>query len=152
MRVLEIGPGSGTFTVEAAKHVGQLGMVFAIDIEPKEISRLSSRIQREKIRNVTARVASAYELPFPDNFFERVFMVAVLAEIPDRKRALLEMKRVLKEDGLLAIGEFLLDPDYPRRRTVIRWCKDAGFEPVTAHGGLIHYVVTFGKATCMAAS
>jgi len=73
-------------------------------------------------------------------------MIAVLAEIPDRKRALLEMKRVLRDDGLLAIGEFLLDPDYPRRRTVIDWCKDAGFELVNRYGGVIHYLLTFNKS------
>jgi ubiquinone/menaquinone biosynthesis C-methylase UbiE len=143
MRVLEIGPGPGTLTIEAAKRVGGNGRIFAVDIEPAEISRLNRRLQREKITNVTTKVASAYELPFPDKAFDIVFMIAVLAEIPDKKKALLEIKRVLKDDGLLAIGEFLPDPDYPRRKTVIGWCKDAGLEPVAAHGGLVHYVVTF---------
>jgi len=145
MCVLEIGPGPGTFTIEAAKRVGANGKVFAVDIEQAEISRLNRRLHRENITNVTARLASACELPFPDKTFDRVFMVTVLAEIPDRKRALLEIKRVLKDEGLLAVGELLLDPDYPRRKTVIGWCKDAGLEPVAAHGGLVHYLVTFGK-------
>jgi len=146
MHVLEIGPGPGTFTVEASKRVGENGKVFAVDIQSSVISKLNSRLQRAKIENVIARVASAYELPFSNNTFDRVFMIAVLAEIPDRKRALLEMKRVLRDDGLLAIGEFLLDPDYPRRRTVIDWCKDAGFELVNRYGGVIHYLLTFNKS------
>ena len=29
------------------------------------------------------------------------------------------MRRVLKDDGLLAIGEFLPDPDCPRKRTIV---------------------------------
>ncbi len=37
------------------------------------------------------------------------------------------IKRVLKDDGLLAIGEFLPDPDYPRRKTVAAWCQESGF-------------------------
>ncbi len=73
--------------------------------------------------------------------------MAVLAEIPDRNKALLEIKRVLKDNGLLAIGEFLPDPDYPFRKTVIHWCKDAGFELVSEYGGVLHYVLTFKKAT-----
>jgi len=143
MTVLEIGPGPGTFTIEAAKRVGERGRVFAIDIEPKEILRLESRLHREKITNVTTKVASAYELPFPNNAFDRVFMIAVLAEIPDKRKALLEIKRVLKDDGLLAIGEFLPDPDYPRRKTVIHWCRAAGLQFVGGYGGLVQYLLTF---------
>ena len=45
------------------------------------------------------------------------------------------------------IGEFLPDPDYPRRKTAIRWCKHAGFELVSEYGGALHYVLTFRKST-----
>jgi len=147
MCILEIGPGPGTFTIEAAKRVGEKGKVFAVDIQPTVISKLNSRLQRDKIANVTTKVASAYELPFSNNTFDRVYMIAVLAEIPDKKKALLEIKRVLKDNGLLAIGEFLPDPDYPRRKTVINWCKDTGFELVRGYGGVLHYVLTFKKST-----
>jgi len=147
MHVLEIGPGPGTFTIEASKRVGENGKVFAIDIQPSVISRLKSSLQRAKIANVMARVASAYELPFSNNTFDRAFMIAVSAEIPNRKKALLEIKRVLRDDGLLAIGEFLLDPDYPRRTTVTDWCKDSGFELVDRYGGVLHYLLRFKKST-----
>lgn len=73
-------------------------------------------------------------------------MITVLAEIPDRKKALLEIRRVLKDNGLLAIGEFIFDPDYPRRKTVIKWCRDAGFEPFREYGGILHYVLVFNKS------
>jgi len=147
MHVLEIGPGPGTFTIEASKRVGENGKVFAIDIQPSVISKLNSRLQRAGIANVIARVASAYELPFSNRTFDRVFMIAVLAEIPDRKKTLLEIKRVLRDDGLLAIGEFLLDPDYPRRSTVTDWCRDAGFELDKGYGGVMHYLLIFRKST-----
>ncbi len=73
-------------------------------------------------------------------------MVAVLGEIPDKQRALAEFKRVLKDDGYLAIGEFLPDPDYPRRSTVTAWCKEVGFELAEAYGNIIHYLLLFSKA------
>jgi len=147
MCVLEIGPGPGTFTIEASRRVGEKGRVFAVDIQSAMISILNSRLQRNKIENVVTRVASAYESPFSNETFDRVFMITVLAEIPDRKKALIEIKRVLKDDGLHAIGEMLLDPDYPRRKTVIDWCKDAGFELVEGSRGLLHYMLTFKKST-----
>ncbi len=141
MYVLEIGPGPGTFTREAAARVGK-GKVFAVDIQRGVIMTLKKRLQKD-ITHAVLCVASAYELPFSDSVFDRVFMVAVLAEIPDRKRALHEMKRVLKDDGLLGIGEFLPDPDYPRRKTVVSWCENAGFNLVSTHGSILHYVLTF---------
>lgn len=143
MQVLELGPGSGVFTVEASRLVGETGRVFAVDIQPRVISNLNSRLQREGITNVVGKVASAYELPLPSNSIDRVFMIAVLPEIPDPKKALVEVKRVLKYDGLLAVGELVPDPDYPRRKTVIRWCRDAGFELVGGYGGVLHYLLVF---------
>jgi len=139
------GPRSWNLTIEAARRVGEKGKVFVVDIQPTVISRIISRLQRDKITNVTAKVASAYELPFSNSTFDRAFMIAVLAEIPDRKKALLEIKRVLKDSGLLAIGEFLADPDYPNRKTVIHWCRGAGFELANGYGGVLHYLLTFKK-------
>jgi hypothetical protein len=54
---------------------------------------------------------------------------------------------VLKDDGILAVGELVLDPDYPRRKMVIRWCRDAGLEPVDEYGSVVHYVLTFRPTT-----
>jgi ubiquinone/menaquinone biosynthesis C-methylase UbiE len=143
MRVLEIGPGAGLFTIEAARRVTEAGGVFAFDIQPSLVAKLHARLRNEGVTNVRAVAASAYEIPYPDSSFDRVFMIAVLAEIPDRRRALIEIKRVLRSDGLLAIGELLPDPDYPLPRTVRRWCADAGFVPVDSHGGILHYLLTF---------
>ncbi|MEM3063274.1 MAG: dimethylmenaquinone methyltransferase, partial [Nitrososphaerota archaeon] len=77
---------------------------------------------------------------------DRVFMITVLGEISDKKKALIEIKRVLKDDGLLAIGELLFDPDYPRRKTVIGWCKDAEFKLIGSYGNIFHYLLTFKKS------
>jgi ubiquinone/menaquinone biosynthesis C-methylase UbiE len=145
MQVLEIGPGPGTFTFAVARRVGDRGHVYAVDIQESIISGLSEKIARQGIPNVTARVASAYELPFPDQFFDRVFMIAVLGEIPDKKRALTEFRRVIKDNGILAIGEFLPDPDYPRRKTVVAWCEGSGFYLSEQFGNLLHYLLLFRK-------
>ena len=145
MRLLEVGPGPGTFTFAAASSVGETGRVYAIDIQESIISRLNKKIGQQDVGNITAEEASAYELPYPDGYFERVYMVAVLGEIPDKQRALGEFKRVLKDDGYLAIGEFLPDPDYPRKSTAVRWCGEAGFELVDDFGNIMHYLLLFRK-------
>jgi SAM-dependent methyltransferase len=143
LHVLEIGPGAGLFTIEAARRAAGPGHVFALDIQPSLVAKLHARLRAEGVTNAGAVAASAYEIPCRDSSFDRVFMIAVLAEIPDRPRALIEIKRVLRSDGLLAIGELLPDPDYPLPNTVRRWCADAGFVPVDSHGGFLHYLLTF---------
>ncbi len=54
-------------------------------------------------------------------------MVPVFQEIPDIARALRGIKQVWKSGRILALAEFLLDPDFPGRSTTIRLCQRAGF-------------------------
>ena len=143
MQVLELGPGPGTFTVEAARRAGPQGVVHAVDIQADMLERLQVTLAAAGVGNVSLHLASAYALPVPDASIDRLFMVAVLAEIPDKARALTEFRRVLKPDGLLAVGELLLDPDFPRPVTVRRWCEAAGFQFVARYGALLHYLALF---------
>ncbi len=130
MTVLELGPGPGTFTLEAARRVGPDGRVIAVDVEARMISILQRAVAAAELSNVEAHVADAYRLPVPDASVDLAFMVTVLAEIPDRQRALAELKRVLKPEGNLSVTEAVFDPDYPRASTVTRWCEEAGFRLV----------------------
>jgi ubiquinone/menaquinone biosynthesis C-methylase UbiE len=143
MKILEVGPGSGFFTFELAKYVGPSGHVYAVDIERKMITLLEERIKREKIENITAKAASAYEIPLAKNSVDLVFMGGVLGEIPDKQRALREMQRVLKKEGFLAVMECLIDPDYPRRKTMMGWFEDAGCELTGSYGSAFLYTLTF---------
>ena len=111
MTVLEVGPGKGTYTLETARQLGPQGRMVAIDIEPTIIERLQTRAQASGIDNLEARVADVYALPFEDASFDAITMMATLGEIPDADRALDELRRVLKPSGVLAISEFLVDPD-----------------------------------------
>jgi tRNA G46 methylase TrmB len=61
--VLELGPGPGVFTVEAARRVGHTGRVVAVDIQPEMIYRVGQRVRAAGLTNVTVRVADAQELP-----------------------------------------------------------------------------------------
>lgn len=142
MTVLEVGCGPGTFTTMAARFA-RPGVVHAVDIAPGMIELLETRLGREGVDNVVSHVASAYELPLEPDSVDRAFMVTVLGEIPDKVRALREIRRVMKPDALLAVSEFFPDPDYPRRRTVIGWCRAAGLELTGQAGGPIEYTLTF---------
>jgi SAM-dependent methyltransferase len=144
-RVLELGPGPGAFTVDAARRTQPGGTVVAVDIQPRMIAAVDKRVQEAGLTNVETHVASAYELPVEDGSIDRAFLVTVLPEIPDRQRALAELRRVLKPGGVLSITEEFLDPDYPLARTTERWAEQAGFELAESHGNWWVYTLNFRK-------
>lgn len=145
MRILEIGPGNGTYTMATATQVGKRGKVITVDIEPKMIQWVETRVQREGVRNIEARVADVFELPFDPGYFDMVYMIAVIGEIPTPERALKEFHRVLSPTGTLAFSEILMDPDYPRAQWLISLANEAGFQVKDKIGNFFYYTLIFGK-------
>ena len=146
--VVDLGCGSGAFTTFVARMVGETGKVYAVDIQPamlKQLERKLARPENQDIKNIEPKQASAYDLPFEDGSIDLVYMVTVLQEIPDRGRALREIRRVLKPGGILAVTEFLPDPDYPWCSTVIKLCQREGFILDANLGNLWNYTVRFKK-------
>lgn len=148
MRVLEVGCGSGAFVTFVARAVEKTGKVFALDIQPGMLKQLEAKLRKPEnrdIKNIKLILGSAYELPFEDNSLDLVYMVTVLQEIPDKKKALEEVRRVLKPGSILAVTEFLPDPDYPLKSTTIKIGKEAGFILDEALGNFWNYTVRFVK-------
>lgn len=146
MMVLEVGPGSGTYTVGAARRVGAQGRIVAVDIEPKMIERVRRKAEEEGVHNIEARVADVYDLPFEDDTFDAVYLIAVIGEIPEPDRAMTEFYRVLAPTGRLAFSEILVDPDYPLARTLVDKASRAGFQLKRRRGNLIYYTLVFEKS------
>jgi ubiquinone/menaquinone biosynthesis C-methylase UbiE len=61
--VLELGPGPGAFTIDAAERLGPQGRLIAVDIQPEMIPHVGERVRRAGLTNVETHIASAYELP-----------------------------------------------------------------------------------------
>ena len=145
MVVLEVGPGSGIYTIAAARRVGDHGRVITVDIEPQIIERVRKRIERKGIRNLEARLADVYDLPFEEGLFDVVYMIAVIGEIPAPEKAMREFHRVLASSGTLVFSELLPDPDYPRARALVRKANAAGFKLTRKVGNFFHYTLILEK-------
>lgn len=145
MKVLEIGPGNGQYTIAAANVLGSEGKIVTIDIEKKMIERVIKRMKQENITNVQAEVADVYKLPYKDSYFDLIYMIAVINEIPDQKSALKEFHRVLNKDGLLVFSELLMDPDYPTATSLIKKAHSNGFKLNEKIGNIFYYTLKFNK-------
>jgi ubiquinone/menaquinone biosynthesis C-methylase UbiE len=148
MRVLEVGCGSGSYTTFVARAVGPEGEVYALDIQPEMLAQIQAKLERSEnidIHNIHLVEHSAYDLPFDNIFFDLVYLITVLQEIPDRLQALREIHRVLKPEGRLAVTEFLPDPDYVPASFTIRLCEQAGFTVDAVLGNIWTYTARFEK-------
>jgi SAM-dependent methyltransferase len=148
--VLELGPGPGVFTVDAARRVGPEGKLIAVDIQPEMIAQVEERVRaagldtaKTPLDNVETYVRSAYDLPLEDTSVARAFLIAVLPEIPDPARALAELRRVLKPGGVLSITEEFTDPDYRFPRETLRTVEAAGFYREQRYGTCWGYTINF---------
>jgi ubiquinone/menaquinone biosynthesis C-methylase UbiE len=144
MRILEVGCGSGAYTTFTAVAVGDKGKVYGLDIQEKMLHQLEAKLHKpehQHIRNIELLNASVYEIPLEDNCLDLVYMITVLQEIPDKQKALGEIKRVLKPGGIIAVSEFLPDPDYPLKSTTVKDLVRAGFQHKETAGNLWNYTV-----------
>ena len=142
-RVLELGPGPGVFTIEAARRAGPAGRLIAVDIQPKMIAQVRQRVAASGLTNVEAYVAGAERLPIPDNSVDLALLISVLPEIQDRPAALAELCRVVRPGGILSITAEFTDPDYLFARETVRLLEAHGFKPAAMYGSWWRYTANF---------
>jgi SAM-dependent methyltransferase len=141
--VLEVGPGTGYFSVEASRMIGGGGRLLCLDIQRPMLAELSGRLRDAGVTNADLLLGDATRLPLADHSVDNAYLVAVLGEIPDRPQALQELRRVLRRGGVLSITETLTDPDYQLEDSVRDVCRASGFEPLEHTCGLLGYTMSF---------
>jgi len=141
--VLELGPGTGYFSVEASRMIGSGGRLLCLDVQPPMLAELSEHLRDTGITNAGLILGDATRLPLADDSVDTAYLVAVLGEIPDRPQALRELRRVLRRGGVLSITETLTDPDYQLEDSVRDVCRASGFEPLEHVRGLLGYTMNF---------
>ena len=110
-RVLEIGSGSGFYSVQIAANCG--GVVL-LDLQPEMLIKARSKAAHASMHPVGFVSADASRLPFASNSFDVVCMVSVFGEVSHQQDLILETHRVLKPNGIVSISEHLPDPDFTR--------------------------------------
>lgn len=144
-KVLEIGAGSGFYSVEVARRVPK-GHLELSDLQPEMLKKAQQKLEAKGLTNAGYTLTDASTLPFQDNAFDVIFLVAVLGEIKAQKVFLSEAHRVLKPGGILSISEHLPDPDFSPVDQVRLPIEKEGFEFLEHFGSRWSYTVNFKKS------
>jgi ubiquinone/menaquinone biosynthesis C-methylase UbiE len=142
-RLLEIGPGTGYYTLEMAGWVLPGGTIEIFDLQQEMLDHTMDRARERGIDNVVPTQGDATGLPYEDAAMDAVVLTAVLGEIPDGDTALSEIRRVLRPGGRLVVGELFGDPHFTTFASLRRRCEAAGLTPDGRSGNWFGYFARF---------
>jgi ubiquinone/menaquinone biosynthesis C-methylase UbiE len=137
--VLEVGPGTGYYTLEVARALEPGGTLHAFDLQQEMLDHTMRRAEAAGIGNIEPRQGDARALPYEDERFDAAFLVTVLGEIPDQEAALRELRRVLKPGGRLVVGELIGDPHMVTERSLRDRAENAGLRMERRVGPKVGY-------------
>lgn len=125
-RLLEIGPGTGYYSLDLAEWVAPEGTLELFDLQQDFLDHVMERAAERGLGNLVATRGDATALPYEDASVDAVVLTAVLGEIPDPDAALREIERVLKPRGRLVVGELAGDPHMVTLGSLQRRTEAAG--------------------------
>ena len=125
-RILEVGVGTGYYSLDLAEWVGGAGTIELFDLQREMLDHVAERAGERGLGNLVATQGDATDLPYEDGSMDAVVLTAVLGEIPDREAAVAEISRVLRPGGRLVVGELFGDPHFTTPGQVERLGVAAG--------------------------
>jgi len=133
--VLEVGCGTGFFTIPAAKSLGDQGFLVAMDPLLDYTRRVSKKVESAGLKNVRVVKRDALYTGLDAASIDKVLLFGVIPfpSLP-LNRLLPEMHRVLKPQGSLAVWLF------PISGLVPKWILESGlFTFVGKQNGVYNY-------------
>lgn len=98
-RVLEVGVGTGLSLDAYPRHAEVVG----IDLAPEMLDKAEEKARRHGWRHIRLLEMDALNLKFEDDSFDYVTAFHVISVVPDARRLMQQILRVLRPQGTLAI-------------------------------------------------
>lgn len=137
MVVADIGAGTGFFTTEIAKRVGNRGAVFSVDIVPSFLARIRERVNAEKLGNVTVVQGEERAAGLKPASVDLAFMCATYHHIEYPQAYMRSLLQTLRPGGTLVLIDFeriegktkaaIIEHVRADKETVIDEVSQAGF-------------------------
>ncbi|MCE9593037.1 MAG: class I SAM-dependent methyltransferase [Planctomycetes bacterium] len=105
MTIADLGCGPGVFSRAFAKALPH-GVVYAVDVEPRQLDRLREHLIEDQLFNVVPVLASYTTPHLPPASCDLIFIADTFHHFEDRVAYTRNLQRFLKPDGRLAILEY----------------------------------------------
>jgi ubiquinone/menaquinone biosynthesis C-methylase UbiE len=102
----DVGAGDGRYGFALARAVGESGRIYATEVDPNDLKRISDRVSREKLENVEVVRGSQEATGLPQACCEGILLRRVYHHFQNPAAMRASMRRALKEGGLLLIIDF----------------------------------------------
>jgi len=107
LKILDIGCGTGQLMSHLAKQLSN-AKLYGIDLTEAMINNAKQKLKQYK--NVILNQASVENIPHKDKLFDYVLTTEAFHHFPEPEKALLEMKRVLKNNGKIILIDINFGP------------------------------------------
>ena len=102
--VLEVGCGTGYFTLPVARLIGEQGHLVAMDVLSESVELVSKKVQDANLTNVRVIKGNALETHLDAEIFHTVLLFGIIpAPMLPMNQLLSELHRILKPEGSLAV-------------------------------------------------
>jgi len=139
-RVLEVGPGTGHYSVGLARSLLPGGTLDLLDVQTEMVEHTLREARSRRLDNLVGTQGDAQFLPYPDGRFDGATLLFTLGEIPDRQLALRELRRVLRPGGRLVVGDLVGSPRWVRLARLRTWGEAEGLRLERVHRWPFGYV------------
>jgi ubiquinone/menaquinone biosynthesis C-methylase UbiE len=111
--VLDLGSGAGLDAFVARRLVGAEGRVIGVDMTAEMVSRARENARRQGLENVEFRLGEIEHLPVRSESVDVAISNCVLNLVPDKRRAFIEIYRVIKPGGHICISDVVSSAPLP---------------------------------------
>ena len=130
MKILEIGPAMGYFSIPLAKMTGKTGKVYCVDVQEKMLEKLSKRAERKGVKNeIVLHLANpdSQNIAFLKEQIDFCLLAHVVHEVPDRFILLTEVADSLKTGAKVLLIEPKGHVDEPAWKETLEIVEKCGF-------------------------
>lgn len=144
MSIGEAGAGRGYLTFHLSHRVGEMGRIYANDIDKNSLQYIIDRCEREGVKNIETVLGEIADPCFPVTDLDMIVMIYAFHDFTEKEAWLKNVKKYLKRDASVVIFDVQDTHTGMNRGLIANLGRSVGFQLVQhdkLHGGLWSYIL-----------